>query len=607
MPSNWIDKQFDELKKLAEERFAPLSAAETKMLRAAIAGDVAWCGPSQKSVGPQNDPFSNQEWGAEREIRADLLRWLCIDKAAEGYVDARGIRMQAATISGETDLSGAVLRFPLVLNRCRFSGDIWLISGELTFLDLSGSSVKAIRADRVTVKGNFFLKDSFTAHGEVRLMGAQIDGSFECDGGVFRNPPRKDVEGSGRTLTAEGICVKGNVLLRNRFQSEGQVWLSGSEIGGSLDCSNGSFKNPAQKDLPGSGTALVAENISLKGDVLLRKGFQSEGQVWLVGAKIGGSIDCGKGSFKNSAQRDVETSGTALELGSATVGGNVLVRNGFNAEGNVSVIGAKITGEFDASGGCFDGLNVQRTTVQRSLFWRSITKPENTMLDLQGLSIDSLVDDRGSWPGKGKFFLDGFVYRRIADGPNDSKSRLEWLNRQSSFTPQPYRQLAKVLREDGDDPGARHVLYEMEKRKHREARHGWPSQLWNLIFRGTIGYGIYPRRALWWLLLLIVLGWGAYWRGYSRGAITPTNKEAYEAFHSNGGPPPNYQHFSALVYSAEHCFPLVNLGQKEAWTPDPNRLGLARSLRAFRWCQILLGWGLATFFVAGVTGIARKD
>src|SRR6478735_11102269 len=87
MPTDWIDKQFDDLKKLADDRYAPLSEAESKMLRAAIAGDVAWCGPRQKNDDPHNDPSSTEEWGPEREVRAGLLRWLCIDKAAEGYVD----------------------------------------------------------------------------------------------------------------------------------------------------------------------------------------------------------------------------------------------------------------------------------------------------------------------------------------------------------------------------------------------------------------------------------------------------------------------------------------------------------------------------------------
>jgi len=30
-------------------------------------------------------------------------------------------------------------------------------------------------------------------------------------------------------------------------------------------------------------------------------------------------------------------------------------------------------------------------------------------------------------------------------------------------------------------------------------------------------------------------------------------------------------------------------------------------LRWFRWVQVLLGWLLATLFVAGVTGVVRKE
>jgi len=62
-----------------------------------------------------------------------------------------------------------------------------------------------------------------------------------------------------------------------------------------------------------------------------------------------------------------------------------------------------------------------------------------------------------------------------------------------------------------------------------------------------------------------------------------------------------------LVYSVENSFQVVNLGRK-----NPGRLIPAKKV-ARRFCecssggQILLGWALATFFVAGVTGIARKD
>ena len=58
--------------------------------------------------------------------------------------------------------------------------------------------------------------------------------------------------------------MNGSIHLRGGFQSQGEVWLLGAEIGGNLDCSGGIFKNPAQEDVKSSGTALVAENITVK-------------------------------------------------------------------------------------------------------------------------------------------------------------------------------------------------------------------------------------------------------------------------------------------------------------------------------------------------------
>lgn len=599
MSSNWIEKQFDELKKLAEERFAPLSDAETKMLRAVITGDVAWCGPSDKNEDPHNDPFSTEKWGPEREIHAELVRWLCADKTAEAHVHVRGIRLHAAEISGHLILSDATVQFSLELRRCRCTDPFWLVSTQILDLDLRGSATKLIRADGAKIQGDLNLADGFTARGGVNLLRAKIDGDLNCNGGHFINPAEEGMKDSGTALDAERLSVKGAVFLGDGFCAEGAVNLHGAEIAGVLQCDKGVFKNSTRENLPSTGDAIIAESLSAA-DVRLRDEFHAEGRVILRRARIDGDLDCEGGTFLGGNKG-------ALYLESATVGGDAYLRNKFKAEGEVRLIGAKIAGDLVCDGAKFDQFVAYAMTVERTFFWQNIEEGENAELYCKDASVGLLADERASWPLKGKLFVDGFVYRRISAGPSSSEQRLEWLRRQGNFTPQPYHQLAKVLRNEGDDQGARRVLYEMEKRKHQEGSHSWAVQFWGLIFRGTIGYGIYPRWALRWLLLLIVLGCGAYWNGYSRGAITPTNKEAYEAFHRNGGPPPNYQHFSALVYSAEHCFPLVNMGQKEAWTPDPNRLGLAKFLRVFRWCQILLGWALATFFVAGVTGIARKD
>jgi hypothetical protein len=226
-------------------------------------------------------------------------------------------------------------------------------------------------------------------------------------------------------------------------------------------------------------------------------------------------------------------------------------------------------------------------------------------------SVGSLVDDEESWPSKGNLLLDGFVYGHISgESPRDAKTRLRWLERQDPFTPKPYRQLAKVLRETGDVRGARRVLFEMECRRRQVEDRSWYARAWGWVLRLTIGYGFYSWWAVGWLVLLTIVGWGLFWSGYVWGAMAPTDKDAYCFFRTQGRPPDYYQRFTASVYSLENSLPFVSLGQKDHWTPDPSPQGswlMPGFLRWFRWGQVLLGWLLATLFVAGVTGVVRKE
>jgi len=540
-PGSGPDPTAQDLLQLATERFGDLRQAEAKLVLAAPKGEFANCGPSGDFNDPSNDPAKADAWGPERQVRAGLIRWLCTEREAADRVDPKGIRLRSAKITGRLDLAFATVTFPLGLVQCRVTDQITLQHANLPALSLDGSWTRAIAADGLNVKGDIFLREGFTAEGEVRLVGAQIGGDLTCIGGTFKNPPQKDVDGSGRALSAHGVAVRGNIFLH--------------------------------------------------------KGFTAEGEVGLVGAQIGGDLSC--------------------------------------------------------LGGTFSVLNAQAARISRHLFLRELQDPKSGTFDLTNASTDALLDDEPSWPTAGNLHLDGFVYGRISAGPTDAETRLKWLALQPEFKPQPYRQLAKVLRESGDERGARLVLYEMEKLRRTEQSRiwrnrlhneklsrsslvmGWPryglARAWGSVLRYTIGYGFRLQCTLYWLIGLTVLGTLLFGSGYMGGSMAPTERAAYASFEEQGWPPRHYQAFNPLIYALENSVPVLKLGQDSAWAPDPGpreqeRAGavnfppwrwLARVhphawvtpwlLRCYRWLQIVSGWMLATLFVAGVTGVVRRE
>lgn len=610
-PGNNPDQSPQELLQLATTRFGQLSEAEAKLLRAAPRGDFAVCGPSGDFEDPANDPSKADQWGPEREVRSGLIRWLCTDREAASRVDPAGIRLLGAKISGTLDLSFATVPFSLSLCRCRLGDQVLLKSTQIPALYLNGSRTGPIRADGATVAGDVFLREGFTAEGEVRLLRAHIARDLDCSGGTFKNPPRKDVASSGDALIADGVTVGGAVFLRAGFAAEGEVRLLGGQIGGDLDCSDGTFRNPPRKDLSQSGKALNAVVVGVSGRVCLCSGFTAEGEVRLLGAKIGGDLDCSGGTFRNPPQEQLPDSGCALIANRIDVRGTVFLGERSTAEGEVQLVGAEIGGDLDCIGGKLSVFNAQGAKIGHHLFLRDVLDAKNATIDLRNASTDALIDDEASWPAEGKLYLDGFVYGRISQGPTDAETRLKWLALQPKFKPQPYRQLAKVLREAGHARGARRVLYELERRRRKAEDRSLFSRLISWAFKTTLGYGYYPQRvAVVGLVLLILMGWWLFRQGYFAGAVVPTDRDAYYCFRTHGRPPDHYQRFTASIYSLENSVPLFNLGQKDLWTPDPTPRGSRRwsdFLRRFRWGQIVFGWFFSTLFVAGVTGVVRKE
>jgi sRNA-binding regulator protein Hfq len=668
MPTPPLSNAPEALLQLAEVRFQPLRDAERKLLAASPLGETAWCGPSQKDFDPANDPLKSNTWGTERTIRASLIRWLCIDRNARELIDPRGILVHGARVEGSLDLSFVSVRFPLNLRCCALKEEAKLRFLRIPTISLSGSSArsinlecakikgsihlsngfscegevrllgarlgsnldcgagrfrnavgKAIRADRIRIRGSLFLRNAFVAEGEVRFLGAEIGGNLECNDGSFVNL-------GGNAFSGDRISVQGSVFMRDGFSAEGEVRLLGAQISGNFECNGGKFKNPG-------GLCLNADRIMVKGNVFLHNGFTADGEVNLPGAQIGNNFTCDAGIFRNPKA-------TALNADSINVRGFVFLRAGFICEGEVNLLSAQIGDNLECDGGTFKNpsgkaLNADRLAVQGdillrdgfsaegevrlansitkgTLVWTGVKSPERASLNLSNAVAGSILDDKSSWPAAGKLNLDGFVYEHMTSSLTDTKNRLSWLELQQPFTPQPYRQLAKVMRNAGVDRGARRVLFAMEDHLWKEER-TFVAALLRRPLSLVVGYGYYPLRALAGLVLIVFLGWGIYVNARASGTMVPRDEKAYALFKSTGSVPAYFEPLSPFVYSLENCLPLVKLGQIDRWQPDsaPSQQSSfftsPRFLFGFQRLQVILGWILATLFVAGVTGIVQKD
>ena len=452
-------------------------------------------------------------------------------------------------------------------------------------------SGSALFADLINVKGSVLLGNGFNARGEVRLAGAQVGGVLQCGAGSFINPPQKGVDGA---LIVDRINVRGAVFLNKSFTANGEVRFLGAQVGSNFDCSDGTFTNPLREGLRGSGYALSLDRINVKGSVILRGRFN--GEVRLLGVQVGRNLDCTGGTFNprqqdvpggdtalsqkdipgsgmGPLQKDAPGSGTALNAERIFVRDEVYLNDAFIADGEVNLYCAQIGGAVDCRSGNFQNATLNLTDASAASLYDS---------GVNDVPADPVAATM--WPEQGNLLLDGFVYGRIASkGRIDVAKRLDWLGRQPSppFLQRPYLQLAKVLRESGDSDAALQVLEKMEELRRGAEEPGAPkwldrktkkrmARLWSLVLKTSIGYGYHPGQAIWFIIVLSVVGCLIYGTSYYAGTMVPTDKDAYKEFKDSGAErrrSPHYSTFSPLVYSVGIHFRWSNWGRLTSGSP----------------------------------------
>jgi hypothetical protein len=360
----------------------------------------------------------------------------------------------------------------------------------------------------------------------------------------------------------------------------------------------------------------------VKGDLALH--FGHYGALSIFRAVIGGDFDCSGADFTGSGIADT------ISAQESSIGGDASFVQNFTTDGTLYFRLARIGRSLSFNHARFvgngeNGLDAERASVAGPFYWVDVAHTAQTKLDLENVAVGALFDDRQSWPAPGNLNLDGFTYSEFdGDSPSDAEQRLEWLALQPpGYRPQPYSELAKVLKDSGRAEGETDVLIAQRIAQRRTGRLSFPERVWNLLLEATIGYGYRPLRALWWIGGFVLFGAMLFGGGYRAGAMTPVDPDAYEAFARGGRAPAHYPHFNAFVYSLENFLPVVDLQLGNHWRPNPRervvqdpasgeweteRATLAgKLLRWYLWFHILAGWTLTPLLFAGLSGLIRIE
>ena len=172
----------------------------------------------------------------ENTVRGPFLRFLLLGGDNDAPVHEKDVELQGAFIDGDIDLEGTQGVRPLALYNCLVNGLLIGLNARLRKLNLSGTQISGIDCDGALIAGHVILREGFRSEGEVRFLGAEINGQLDCSGGRFNNP-------EGDALNCEGAKIASNVFLRDGFVADGEVDFLGAEIGGQLRCTAGKIAN----------------------------------------------------------------------------------------------------------------------------------------------------------------------------------------------------------------------------------------------------------------------------------------------------------------------------------------------------------------------------
>jgi hypothetical protein len=498
-------------------------------------------------------------------------------------------------------------------DRLTADGEV-LLGGHIGLLSFEGAALNnrggcALVSDGLRVDKVMFCRNGFTAQGEVRLPGARIGGRLYFDGAKLSNPGGQALVASRLTVDQDMFCRKNGLAGDEQpFGVEGGIDLRSAHIGGHFICDGASLRND-------SGPALHADSLQVDQDMLMRGGFTATGggdlgAVRLSGAHIGGSLECDGASLHNS-------SGPALYADRLKVDQSMFLRYGFTATGcsgygTIYLVGAHIGGHLDCAGANLHNdsgpaLAAYSLQVGQGMY---LTRGFTATGGGEGVAVD-LADARvgGAFrfaaPGaehtvkSHRLAVDGLTYPDVPRSISPEGWRELLRHGTPRYAAQPYQQLAAGYRARGDERQARETLIRQRDDQLARAHPRWPEKLWGQITKVTLGYGYQPWRALLFLAAVVVVSCVVAVALGSHGALTQTSKTA-----TPGRPCTVVQKVSVGL---DLNLPVgTSVARVDCDLTTNSASVTAAWLTSISWVLRLLAWAFAALFIAGFTSAVRK-
>ncbi len=198
--------------------FPNLTPVEKKLIECCRTGEWLKIGDGTR---PEKKTKANS-------LRPNLIRFLLLDGDDQNSVHELGVQIEGAWIEGDWDLSFCDCRRPLQIVDSIINGELHMQNCIMPFLELYGSNIKGINADRATFESDVSLRGGFKSTGNVGLRGAQIGGNLNCQDANFE--PQ-----IGQALSADGAAIKGNLFLDENFKATAEIVLSSAQLGSLID------------------------------------------------------------------------------------------------------------------------------------------------------------------------------------------------------------------------------------------------------------------------------------------------------------------------------------------------------------------------------------